>query len=154
MNAKNFLAGLGGAIVLNLLHESLKNKNMDTPRIDHVGEEALQKVLGFFGSKIENKDILYKATLAGDLISNATYYSMIGNSPANIWGKAVSLGLVAGVGAVVIPKKIGLDEEPVAKNNQVKALTVGYYLVGALATAAILTALKSNKQDTIATSGM
>jgi len=146
MNAKNFLAGLGGAIVLNLLHESLKKKAFDTPRIDLVGEEALQKTLGFFGTKIENKDTLYKATLAGDLISNATYYSMIGNSTENIWGKAISLGLVAGIGAVVVPKEIGLDEKPVAKNNQVKALTVGYYLVGALATAAILTVLKSKKQ--------
>jgi len=145
MNAKNFLAGLGGAIVLNLLHESLKKKAIDTPRIDLVGEEALQKTLGFFGTKIENKDTLYKATLAGDLISNATYYSMIGNSTENVWGKAISLGLVAGIGAVVVPKEIGLDEKPVAKNNQVKALTVGYYLVGALATAAILTVLKSKK---------
>lgn len=145
MNAKNFLAGLGGAIVLNLLHESLKNKKMDTPRIDLVGEEALQKTLGYFGTKIENKDTLYKATLAGDLISNATYYSMIGNSTENVWGKAVSLGLVAGIGAVVVPKEIGLDEKPVAKNTQVKVLTVGYYLVGALATAAILTALKKQK---------
>lgn len=145
MNAKNFLAGLGGAIVLNLLHESLKKKKMDTPRIDLVGEEALQKTLGYFGTKIENKDTLYKATLASDLISNATYYSMIGNSTENVWGKAVSLGLVAGIGAVMVPKEIGLDEEPVAKNNQVKAMTVGYYLVGALATAAILTALKSKK---------
>lgn len=146
MNAKNFLAGLGGAIVLNLLHESLKKKAIDSPRIDLVGEEALQKTLGFFGTKIENKDTLYKATLAGDVISNATYYSMIGNSTENVWGKAISLGLVAGIGAVVIPKEIGLDEKPVAKNNQVKALTVGYYLVGALATAAILTVLKSKKQ--------
>jgi len=145
MNAKNFLAGLGGAIVLNLLHESLKKKALDTPRIDLVGEEALQKTLGFFGTKIENKDTLYKATLAGDLISNATYYSMIGNSTENVWGKAISLGLVAGIGAVVVPKEIGLDEKPVAKNTQVKAMTVGYYLVGALATAAILTALKSKK---------
>lgn len=146
MNAKNFLAGLGGAIVLNLLHESLKKKKMDTPRIDLVGEEALQKTLGYFGTKIENKDTLYKATLASDLISNATYYSMIGNSTENVWGKAVSLGLVAGIGAVMVPKEIGLDEEPVAKNNQVKAMTVGYYLVGALATAVILTVLKSKKQ--------
>ena len=79
------------------------------------------------------------------MISNATYYSKIGNSTENVWGKAVSLGLVAGIGAVMVPKEIGLDEEPVAKNNQVKAMTVGYYLVGALATAAILTALKSKK---------
>jgi len=138
MNAKNFLAGLGGAIVLNLLHESLKKTKADTPRIDLVGEEALQKVVGFFGSRINDKQTLYNATLAGDLVSNAAYYSMIGNSPNHLWGKAISLGLVAGIGAVAVPEKIGLDATPVAKNTQVKALTVGYYLAGALATAAIL----------------
>lgn len=138
MNAKNFLAGLGGAIVLNILHESLKKTKADTPRIDLVGEEALQKAVGYFGGHINNSQTLYKATLAGDLISNAAYYSMIGNSPNHLFGKAVSLGLVAGIGAVMIPEEIGLDAEPVAKNTQVKVMTVGYYLVGALATAAIL----------------
>ena len=145
MNSKNLLAGLGGAIVLTLLHESLKNKNSNMPRIDLVGEEAIQKTLGYFGNKIDSKDTLYKAALAGDLISNASYYSMIGNSPNDIWKKAVSLGLIAGIGAVAVPKHIGLDEEPVARNTQVKVLTVGYYLAGALATAAILTMLNSQR---------
>jgi hypothetical protein len=141
MNAKNFLAGLGGAIVLNILHESFKKSKVDSPRIDLVGEEALQKVVGYFGNKISDKQTLYNATLAGDLISNAAYYSMIGNSPDQLWGKAVSMGLVAGIGAVTLPEQIGLDDKPVAKNTQVKALTVGFYLAGALATAAILKAL-------------
>ncbi len=138
MSPKNFLAGLGGAIVLNLLHESFKKSKVDSPRIDLVGEEALQKVVGFFGSQISDKQTLYNATLAGDLISNAAYYSMIGNSPNQLWGKAVSLGLVAGVGAVAVPEQIGLDDKPVAKNTQVKVMTVGFYVAGALATAAIL----------------
>lgn len=141
MNAKNFLAGLGGAIVLNILHESFKKSRVDSPRIDLVGEEALQKVAGYFGNKISDKQTLYNATLAGDLISNAAYYSMIGNSPDQLWGKAVSMGLVAGIGAVTLPEQIGLDDKPVTKNTQVKALTVGFYLAGALATAAILKAL-------------
>lgn len=138
MSPKNFLAGLGGAIVLNLLHESFKKSKVDSPRVDLVGEEALQKVFGFFGNRINDKQTLYNATLAGDLISNAAYYSMIGNSPNQLFGKAISLGLVAGIGAVAVPEQIGLDAEPVAKNTQVKAMTVGYYVIGALATAAIL----------------
>lgn len=142
MNAKNFLAGLGGAIALNLLHESLKNAKADTPRIDLVGEEALQKVVGFFGGRIESQQVLYNATLASDVISNATYYSMIGNDQTNIWKKAVSLGLVAGIGAVALPSKMGLDDKPVAKNTQVKVLTVGYYVAGALVTAGILKLLR------------
>ncbi|HEU4496285.1 MAG TPA: hypothetical protein VFR70_04470 [Flavobacterium sp.] len=147
MKAKNFLAGLGGAIVLSLLHESLKKKNGNMPRIDLVGEEAVQKTLGIFGSRIESRDKLYIAALIGDLASNAAYYSMIGNSPNHIWKKAISLGLAAGIGAVAVPKHIGLDDEPVARNTQVKLLTASYYLAGALATAAILTAIKSKKSQ-------
>lgn len=145
MNAKNLLSGLGGAIALNILHESLKKTNSDTPRIDLVGEEALQKAAGLFGKKIENPDMLYNATLAGDIVSNAAYYSMIGNGNVNVWKKAVSVGLVAGIGAVTLPSKMGLDDRPVARNTQVKVLTVGYYLAGALVTAGILKLLAGNK---------
>lgn len=138
MSPKNFLAGLGGAIVLNLLHESLKKSKIDSPRIDLVGEEAVQKIAGLFGNKIKDEQTLYNTTLAGDIISNAAYYSMIGNSPNQLFGKAISLGLVAGIGAVTVPEQIGLDDKPVAKNTQVKAMTVGYYVAGALVTAGIL----------------
>jgi len=144
MNAKNFIAGLGGAIALNLLHESLKNAK-DTPRIDLVGEEALQKTIRLFGGKIENPTTLYQATLAGDLISNAAYYSTIGQEGGNTWARAISMGLVAGVGAVTLPEKMGLDATPVDKNIKVKALTVGYYVAGALVTAGIFKLLSSKK---------
>ena len=143
---KHLLAGLGGAVALNLLHESLKKQHPDMPRIDLLGEEALQKGLQCCGYTIENPATLYKAALAGDIISNAAYYSMIGSSKnANLWGKAVTLGLAAGVGAVTLPEKLGLNPEPVARNTKVKALTVGYYLAGALVTAGLLQVLHSDK---------
>ena len=144
---KNLLAGLGGAIALNILHESLKNEHPDMPRIDLLGEEALQKGMQCCGYTIENPATLYKATLAGDIISNATYYSMIGTGgKSNLWTKAVTLGFAAGIGAVTLPKPLGLDPYPVARNTKVKALTVGYYLAGALVTAGLLQAiLKDNR---------
>ncbi len=140
---KNLLAGLGGAVALNILHESLKKTSNDMPRIDLLGEEALQKSLNQFGTAIKDPDTLYAATLGGDLISNSVYYSMIGmGNPKNIWPKAVVLGLAAGVGAVTLAKPLGLNPQPVAKNTQVKLLTVGYYLFGALVTAGILSSQK------------
>lgn len=139
---KNLLAGLGGALALNILHESLKKKYPDMPRIDLLGEEALQKGMGYFGHSIENPATLYKATLAGDIVSNTLYYSAIGSgSKHTVWAKAISLGLAAGVGAVTLPKPLGLNPEPVARNSKVKALTIGYYLAGALVTAALLRAM-------------
>ena len=139
----NYLAGLGGAIALNILHESLKKKGSDMPRVDLLGEEALQKTLQHFDAEIEDKDNLYAATLAGDLISNTMYYSMIGNGGRDyLFTRAIAYGLAAGVGAVTLPGPLGLDDEPVAHSNKTRALTVGYYLAGALVTAGLLSLLK------------
>lgn len=40
---KSLLAGLGGAVVLNVLHEGLKGRDDNMPRIDLLGEEALDR---------------------------------------------------------------------------------------------------------------
>jgi hypothetical protein len=144
---QNLLAGLGGAIALNILHESLKKKDKDMPRIDLLGEEALQKTLQHFGGGIDDDNKLYAATLAGDVISNSLYYSMIGKGdPQYVWARAVAYGVAGGVGAITLPKPMGLDEGPVAHTNKTKALTVGYYLAGALVTAGILAALNKRSK--------
>jgi hypothetical protein len=143
---KSLLAGLGGAIALNVLHESLKKKGRNMPRIDKLGEEAVQKSLRqTTGEKIGSHENLYAATLGADLVSNALYFSAIGaGGPKYIWFKALTLGLTAGTGAITLPGKVGLNPKPVAKTAKTKSLTVGYYLFGALVTAAILDATAKN----------
>jgi len=142
---KNLIAGLAGSIALNLLHEGLKKTSNDVPRVDLLGEDALQKTLKYFGGKMENQENLYKATLAGDIIGNTLYYSLIGaGNQKNIWPKALFMGLSAGIGAVSLPEPMGLDPDPVTKDNQVKVLTVGYYLFGAVVTGLVLHAMKKN----------
>lgn len=142
---KNLIAGLAGSIALNLLHEGLKKTSNDVPRVDLLGEDALQKTLKYFGGKMENQENLYKATLAGDIIGNTLYYSLIGaGNQKNIWPKAIFMGLSAGIGAVSLPEPMGLDPDPVTKDNQVKVLTVGYYLFGAVVTGLVLHAMKKN----------
>lgn len=134
--SKNLLAGLGGALALNLLHELLKRTDKNMPRIDKLGEEALQKgVVAAGGEPIKDKDNLYAATLGADLLSNALYFSAIGvGGTKHVWTKAITLGLTAGGGAVAVPELVGLDAKPVAKTDTTKSLTVGYYLFGALVT--------------------
>lgn len=142
---KNLLAGLAGAVALNILHESLKKTNSDMPRVDMLGEEALQKTIQYFGGNLDNKKDLYKATLAGDILGNTLYYSLIGaGNPKYLWPKVAMMGLSAGIGAVSLPEPMGLDPEPVAKNNQVKVLTIGYYVLGAVVTGLALNLLKKH----------
>lgn len=140
---QNLLAGLGGAIALNILHESLKRLDKDMPRIDLVGEEALQKTLNKFDTEIKDDKKLYAATLVSDLISNALYYSTIAAGDAKyIWPRAITVGIAAGVGAITLPEPLGLNDEPVTRTNKTKALTIGYYLAGALITGCIVQAMK------------
>jgi hypothetical protein len=118
------------------------------PRVDLLGEEVLEKSLDYFDAEIHDKDTLYNVTLAGDIFSNALYYSSIGAGAGKyIWPRAVAVGLTGGIGAITLPEPLGLDDKPVAQSNKTKALTVGYYLVGALVTGCILQALR--KKETL-----
>lgn len=143
---KNLTAGFLGSVALNLLHETLRKYGNDVPRVNLVGEEALNKTLVATGrTPITDEEELYKATLKADLISNTVYYSMIGGKRSLIWPKAIFFGLSAGLGAVNLPDKLGLDPRPVNSTEQKKFLTVGYYLFGALVTGYVLRKLtKSN----------
>lgn len=136
---KNLVAGLAGAVALNLLHETLKKESKQVPRVDLLGEEAVQKVVRYFGGNITNRKELYQTTLAGDILSNALYYSLIGAGDSkSIWPKAIAMGVTAGIGAITLPEPMGLDPKPVAKNNQIKAMTIGYYVFGAIVTGLVL----------------
>lgn len=110
---KKILAGLGGAIALNLVHEVIRKNFDNVPEVNKVGEEALNKALETIDLKISDQDQLYVATLTGDVISNGIYYATTATSGFNI-----ASGLAAGIGAVILPQKIGLDDSPVAENNQ------------------------------------
>lgn len=134
---KKILAGLGGAIALNLLHEIVRNNFDHVPEVNKVGEEALNKSLETVDMKITDKDQLYAATLGGDVISNGIYYAATATSGFNL----VS-GVAAGVGAVMLPEKMGLDDSPVAGSTQKKLMTVGYYLFGAVVTKLIYDKIK------------
>jgi len=140
MRLLNALAGgFAGAIALNLLHETVKRLDPKAPRIDLLGEEALNKTLKNFKAEPLTGNNLYLATLAGDVISNGLYYSLIGlGKERNLWLKGASLGAAAGFGAIEIPKTVGLNDEPVTKTNRTKILTVAWYLIGGLVAAAVI----------------
>lgn len=133
---KKMLAGLGGAIALNILHEIIRKNCNNVPHINELGEEALQKATGGTSLEISDPNKLYAATLAGDIVSNAIYY---GTTATN---HNFTSGLAAGLGVIVLPKKMGLDDSPVAENNKKKIMTVGYYLFGAIVTNLIYDKIK------------
>ncbi|CAD7798343.1 hypothetical protein CHRY9390_00322 [Chryseobacterium aquaeductus] len=125
---KKILAGFAGAIALNILHETIRKNFDNVPEINKLGEEALLKMTDNTPINITGENNLYAATLVGDIVSNGMYYATTATK------SNLTSGLLAGVGAIVLPKKMGLNENPVASNNKKKIMTVGYYVFGALVT--------------------
>lgn len=133
---KKILAGLGGAIALNVLHETIRKNFDNVPHINEVGEEALLKMTDNTPINITGIDNIYATTLVGDIVSNGLYYATTATN------HDIASGILAGVSAIALPKPLGLDDEPVAENTQKKLMTVGYYVFGALVTKFIYNRIK------------
>ncbi|RYY29760.1 MAG: hypothetical protein EOP41_02015 [Sphingobacteriaceae bacterium] len=136
--------GLAGAVTLNLIHESYRQIDQDAPKIHLIGEEALLKMLKSANLPLpKNREELYKWTMAGDIISNAAYYSLIAaGKPKGLIKRGLLLGLAAGLGGVYTPAKMGLNNAPTDRTLETKVLTVLWYTLGGLAAAGVMKALK------------
>ncbi len=136
---KSLIAGFAGAAALNILHETIRKFDPEAPRLDLIGEEAVKKSIRALDLPAPTGDKLYDVTLAGDLLSNTTYYSAIGMGDNKfLILKALGAGLSAGIGALKLPETMGLNDKPAAGTNKRKIMTVGYYVFGALVTAGVL----------------
>lgn len=133
--------GLAGAVAVTLIHEIVKRVESDAPRMDLLGMEALSKILRHSDQPVPDKGTLFKATLAGDIISNAAYYSFAVASKKRIWTGGTLLGLAAGIGAVVLPKQLGLNPTYSNKTAKTQIITTSLYLAGGVIASAVAKAL-------------
>lgn len=138
--------GIAGAVALTLIHEAARRLTPDAPRMDLLGMEALAKTLDSADAKVPREEKLFKITMAGDILSNSIYYSLagFGNEHQAILRGAM-LGLAAGVGAVYLPKPLGLNTAPASRTPQTKLMTVALYSTGGLI-AGVATKLIENKK--------
>lgn len=110
-----------------------------------MGMQALSKVLR--GTSWSDSRLFYVA-MVGDLVANSLYYSLSGvGSPRSLWLRSTALGLAAGVGAVLLPKPLGLNEQYSSRSLHTKIATVGLYVAGALVTTAILKLLSKKQKE-------
>lgn len=139
--------GITGAVALTVIHETVRRLNPDAPRMDLLGMEAIAKSLKSANANVPEKGKLFKITMAGDVFSNSLYYSLagLGNERQAIL-RGTLLGLVAGVGAVYLPKTLGLNDSPSSRTPQTKLMTVALYSIGGVV-AGIAGKLIENKGD-------
>ncbi len=149
MNVTSALGGLAGACALTLLNEGVKKIDKDAPRLDLLGMNAAAKLIK--GSGLKKKtgpDGLYKASIAGDLLSNSLYFAMARTPDKDTTlMRGALLGIGAGLGAITLAKPLGLDPYLGEAPFKTKALTVAWYVVGGLVAAAVINLLGSKEKN-------
>lgn len=138
-------SGLVSAVALTVAHQTLKNNVSHAPRMDKLGMEALGKTLDSAGMEVPGKKKLYYSTMMGDIAGNAGYYALVGMNPKNSILTGAALGLMAGIGALALPGKIGLSKEYSNETGKTQLLTLGLY-VGAGLVAGIVHKLMNLKR--------
>ena len=135
-------SGFIGAVILTAIHQSARSVVTHPPRMDTVGRRAIQKTLDVTGHKTMSRPVLQKWALAGDIIANTVYYAAIAREHGRArWGRALTLGLAAGAGAIAVPPFLGLGRPPNTQFTSTRVMTTAWYMAGALATAAAASVL-------------
>lgn len=145
MNIKSTLGGLAGACTLTLLNESVKKLDSDAPRMDLLGMNAVARLTKGNNLLTQTAARLFPVALVGDLVSNSLYYSMAdAGTKQRTLIRGALLGLGAGLGAVALPKTLGLNDDATTRTLKTKILTVSWYVIGGLAAAAAINLLNGN----------
>lgn len=141
------LAGLAGALALNVLHETVRRlRPADAPRMDVLGMRALTKAYRAADSNPPPAPELHTLTLAADILANGLYFSLVGNGDKNAWWRGTALGVAAGVGGVLLPGPLGLGYRQSNRTPQTQAMTVAWYTLGGIVAAAVARGLKKQRK--------
>jgi hypothetical protein len=152
--SKALASGAVGAGVLTLIHQMARTRVPRAPRMDVVGMRAVDHVADWLGTRLLPRHQLYRVALAGDMVANSLYYSMVvGNTPAETWRRGLMLGAMAGVGAVSLPERIGLGAPPDSGSRSNQLMTIAWYLFGGLAAAAAANAFRGNRRLALGSAG-
>jgi short-subunit dehydrogenase len=135
-------AGAIGALTTNAAHEALRRLRPDAPRIDLIGMQALARGLAAADVDPPAGRRLYSTTLASDLVANSVYFALAGCVGRDLSAAlGTALGIVAGIGAIVLPPRLGLSAEPTSRTPRTSASTVALYVLGGLAAGTALRAM-------------
>jgi hypothetical protein len=129
MKLSSAIGGFAGACALTLINEAIKKFDPKAPRLDLLGSNAVAKFIKGPGLAPQFVQNLLPLAVTGDLISNTLM-------------RGALLGIGAGLGAVVLPKSVGLDESATNRTGRTKLMTIMYYVIGGLVAAAAINAVE------------
>jgi hypothetical protein len=149
MKSSSALAGgLAGTLTVASIHEALRRVTPDAPRMDLLDMDLIRKGLKIINKEAPRDDKLQRWAVGGELLCDTAYYGLAGmGNRKGVWLRGALLGLVAGVTAVALPKPLGLPKERSSKTLGTELMTIGLYLMGGLAAAAIAQLVDEAEND-------
>lgn len=142
MDLKSTIGGLAGACTLTLLNESVKKLDKNAPRMDLLGMNAVARLMKGNNVLTQTANKIFPVAIAGDLVSNSLYYSMADSeTEQKTLIRGALLGLAAGVGAVALPRTLGLNEDATTRTLKTKILTIAWYTIGGVVAAGAMNLL-------------
>ena len=131
--------GVVGAVTVTMLNELGKRVLPNPPRMDAVGERALARIIQASGMQPPSGRKLFTLTLLADLVSNSIYYGLVViGGPKGAWRRGAILGTAAGMGAALLPQRMGLGGQANARTPATKWLAFTWYTIAGLAAAAVV----------------
>ena len=130
------LAGLFGAGVLTVVHESLKHVVPHAPRTDVLGSRAIVATFRRLGLPRPRPWPLYAMAIGADLSSNAAVYAAVAvGGDRSVYRRGGLIGAATGLTAWLLPPAIGLGRMPGRRTPYTQAMTLAWYTAGGLAAA-------------------
>lgn len=140
---ESVVSGLAGATALTAVHQALKPRVAGAPRMDVYGRRVVARTLRGVGVEPPAGERLQAAALTMDLASNTLYYAAIGFLAGRHAGRAGgALGVLAGLGAVLLPPVMGLGSKPGSRHKRTILMTIAYYTLGGLVAGAVYRMLR------------
>ena len=138
---KELGSGVAGALALTAVHETARRTIPRAPRMDVIGRRAIAGPMRAAGLKPPTGQRLQAAALAGEVVSNSLYYSLVGlggrgRDGRDVWKRGLLLGLAAGLGAALLPPVLGLGRQPGQRGLFTHLLTIAWYTIGGIVAAA------------------
>lgn len=142
-------AGVVGAMALTLVHEVARTQLREAPRIDRVGKRGMRRLAAALGLRSAGRS-LYGETLAAEMVSNGLYYgALFAGRPRRPVLRGALGGLVAGLGALLLPEKLGLGRPVPHGGSAGKVMAVLWYVAGGLAAAGTFSWLSCRQESNL-----
>lgn len=143
-------SGLAGAAAMTAAHEQVRDNMSNPPRMDLVGMRGVMKVLDALGIESPRGEDLRRLALFSDIATNGLFFALVhGRARPGTWKRGLFLGALAGVAAVTLPQHLGLGRSARMRTPSNQAATVGLYILGGLAAAAVSRLVRGRREQSV-----